>query len=260
MHLKKLIKFFLNNYFISIFLVCILFVGIVSGYKLFYPKSTYVYAKVKIGQGLWWASYSRPNIWFIKSLKIGERENDLLGKPVAQILKITYFPYFSLLTTGPQFNNQYDIYVTLKLKVSGNKKTEAFNFKRSTVGVGSPVEFEFPTVQFSGTITEFSTNPIKDKLIEKTIILSKQNAQPWEYDAIKLGDIYFDGQHNLVTIIDKKSADNSKSLTVTVKALVQKTLNNDLILGEEQILTVGNSLNIKTTNFTFDQYMVTGIE
>ena len=102
-NIKMLWQFALKNYFISIFLACIAFVVLVAGYKLFFPKPTYIYVRVKIGQGLWCASTTKPPIWFINSIKKGNTQNDLLGKPLAEILSVRYYPWYNT-------NNQYDVY------------------------------------------------------------------------------------------------------------------------------------------------------
>lgn len=270
MTLKKIIKFSLDNYFISIFLACILFVGFISVYKLFFSKSTYVYAKVKMGQGLWWASTAKPPIWFVESLKKGDVQTNLTGSPIAEIQSIHYYPWYGA-------TNQYDIYLTLKLKVNGNPKTGKFNFNRSTIGVGSPIDLEFPSVQISGTVIQLSTKPFEEKFITKTITLTKKNVYPWEYETIRVGDTYFDGQQTVFTVLDKKSTDisvqapdiygNSTDLTLDLKKYIVvrakikvQEKNNQFIFGEEQVINPGKIINISTSNFTFSEYVVGGIE
>ena len=66
-------------------------------------------------------------------------------------------------------------------------KTGKYNFKRSTIGVGAPIDFEFPNVQFSGTIMTISEKPLIEKYVEKTIYMTKKYAYLWEYDAIHIG-------------------------------------------------------------------------
>jgi hypothetical protein len=265
MKFKKLVKFAADNYFLTAFVIIIAFVGVVSVYKLFYTKSTYVYAKVKIGQGLWWAGGAKPSIWMIDALKNEKTEQDLLGKPVAQIMNVRYYPWWG--------SDQFDVYLTVKLKVSGNVKTGKYNFKRSTIGVGSPIELEFPSIQVSGTIIDLNQEPFADRYVEETIVLSKRNAFPWEYEAIKIGDKYFDGETDVFEILDKKSTDtlnissdlfgnSNPSITenrryILVKAKISvKEKNGQLIFGEDQVIHLGKTINISTPNFTFADYIV----
>jgi len=265
---KKIIRFLIDNYFLSIFFACIAFVALVSIYKLFFVKPTYVYAKVKVGQGLWWASTQKPPIWFVKNFQKDDKELDLTGKPIAEILSVRYYPFWG--------SNQYDVYLTMKLKVSkmGSGK---YNFKRSAIGVGAPVDFEFPKVQFSATITALSEKPIKENYQEKIIIITKRNANPWEYDSIKIGDFYFDGQEKVAEVLEKKAADTQtltsdtfgnypditpeqkKYIFVKLKIKGQKK-DNQFVFGEEQIIAPGKTINIATQNFQFQDYLVAKVE
>jgi hypothetical protein len=201
--LKKTWKFLVDNYFISIFFACIAFVGVVSIYKLFFVKPTYVYAKIKVGQGLWWASTQKPSMWYVEAFKrikeTKEQEKELTGQPQAEILEVKYYPWWG--------SNQYDVYLLMKLKVTKMGKIGKYNFKRSAIGVGSPVDFEFPSLQFSGTVINISEKPIKEKYEEKTIILTKRNANPWEYDSIRIGDFYFDGKEKVFEVLEKTAKD-----------------------------------------------------
>ena len=267
--LKKLWRFAIDNYFISIFFACIAFVILVSAYKLFFTKPTYIYVKVKMGQGLWWASTQKPSLWFIKNIKKGDIQTDLIGEPTAEIQSIRYYPTY--------LSSQYDVYLTMKLKVTGNKKTGKYNFARSTIGVGAPVDFEFPSSQFSGTIVDLSTQPIKDKYIDKIVYLSKPFAYSWEYEAIKIGDKFSDGEEKIIEILDKTAGeefsinssykgviDQSFSQTrrdVMVKIKIKgKSIDGKFVFGNDQVIALGKTLYVATDNFSFTDYLVSKIE
>jgi len=267
--LKKLYRFCLDNYFIIIFLACIGFVGLVSFYKLFISKPTFVYVRVKMGQGLWWASTQKPSLWFVKNIKKGDVQTDLLGKPIAEILSVRYYPTY--------LANQYDVYLTMKLQVSGNKKTGKYNFNRSSIGVGAPVDFEFPSSQFSGTIVDLTSLPIKDKYIDKVVYLSKPFAYVWEYDGIKIGDKFFDGEENVIEVLDK-SAGETMSLSSSYKSIIDqsfsqtrrdvmvkvkikgKIADDKFVFGNDQVVALGKYIYLSTDNFNFTDYIVAGVE
>lgn len=271
--LKKTWKFLVDNYFISIFFACIAFVSVVSIYKLFFVKPTYVYAKIKVGQGLWWASTQKPSMWYVEAFKrikeTQEQEKELTGQPQAEILEVRYYP--------SSLSNQYDVYLLMRLKVAKMGKIGKYNFKRSTIGIGSPVDFEFPSLQFSGTIIDISEKPIKEKYEEKTIILTKRNANPWEYDSIRIGDFYFDGKEKVFEVLEKTAKD-TQTLTsdifgnypetipelrryIFVKAKIKiNKKDGSLIFGEEQIIAPGKIINIATNNFQFTDYLVAKVE
>jgi len=265
---KKIVRFVIKNYFMVVFFACIAFVAIVSFYKLFVVEPTYVYVKAKIGQGLWWASTQKPSLWFVKSIKKGDIQNDLVGSPVAEILSVNYYPTL--------YPNQFDVYLTLKLKVSGNNKTGKYNFNRSTIGVGAPIDLEFPSSQFSATVVEMKDRPIRNLWVEKTVYLNKSFAYPWEYETIKVGDVFLNGEEKIVEILDKwlgettsvisqqKAIDPSNVQTrnnITVKIKLKGKLENEkFVFGEEQVIAPGKAVYINTDNFTFTDYIVSKIE
>lgn len=267
--INKLTRFLIDNYFISIFLAGIAFVILVSAYRLFFTKPTYIYVKVKMGQGLWWASTAKPSLWFIKSIKKGDVQVDLTVKPTAEILSIRYYPTY--------ISNQYDVYLIMKLKVTGNKKTGKYNFARSTIGVGAPVDFEFPSFQFSGTIIDLSTKPIEDKYVGKIVYLIKPLAYTWEYDGIKVGDKFFNGEENVVEILDKSAVEYPSTITpsrfflnetfsqaradIIVKLKLKgKIVDDKFVFGEDQVLFLGKTLYLSTDNFIFSDYLVSKVE
>jgi len=268
--IKKLWKFAIKNYFISIFFACIAFVVFVSVYKIFFTKPTYVYVRVKMGQGLWWASTQKPSLWFIKNIKKGDVQTDLIGKPIAEILSVRYYPWWGS-------SNQYDVYLTMKLKVSGNKKTGKYNFARSTIGVGAPVDFEFPSSQFSGTIIDLEPQPIKDKYVTKIVYLIKPLAYTWEYGGIKINDKFFDGETNVIQILDKSAVEHSSTITpsryfldeifsqtrtdIVVKLKLKgKIVDDKFVFGNDQVVALGKTLYFATDNFFFTDYLVSKVE
>ncbi|MEK7110163.1 MAG: hypothetical protein AAB876_02985, partial [Patescibacteria group bacterium] len=150
-------------------------------------------------------------------------------------------------------------------------------FARSTIGVGAPVDFEFPSSQFSGTIIDLSIKPIKDKYIDKIVYLSKPFAYSWEYEAIKIGDKFFDGEENVIEILDKSSGeefsinssykgviDQSFSQTrrdVMIKIKIKgKISDGKFVFGNDQIISPGKTVYLSTDNFSFTDYLVSKVE
>lgn len=253
--MKKLFYFIKKNYFLLIFAFVILFVTLFSFYKLFITKPTYIYAKVKLGQGLWWASTVEPPLWLVNSLNVRS------DNPNIKITKINYYPYLVSGTNTQsinQYNDQYNVYLTLKLRVTINKSGSTYYFNRSEIAIGSPIDLAFSNTQVSGVIIAYSKQPIIDKLVDKIIFLTKNDPDRWEYEAIKIGDYYFDGENKAFEILSKEiSGDNS----LTVKAKIKmKEINNRLVFGEDRVITVGKKINIFTNNFSFDNYLVSRID
>lgn len=276
--LPKLLFFVKKNYFITIFILAIIFVGFVSSSKILFSKPTYIYARVKLGQGLWWAQTAKPSIWYINSIKKGEVENDLLGRPIAEILEVRYYP---AILHPEKYETLYDVYLTLKLAVKSNKKSKKMVFKRSAVAVGSPVEFEFPSAQVTGTVIDLIKENFEDKYSEKTIYLISLEGYkkdlPFAFDNIKVNDKYFDGVDYVFEVLDKSLkekiflAPSSSGRTyenlvstfqnIIVKAKIKvKEKNNQLVYAEEQIVKVGSYINFTTSNYDFRDFVILKIE
>ena len=269
----NILNFFIDNWFLTIFFACIGFVAVVSFYKLFVKQENFVYARVKVSQGLWWASTQKPPNWLVQSLREGMVERDLAGEPKSKLLSVRSYPYYS--------SSQYDTYLDLKLKVSGRLKTGSVNFNRSTLAVGSPIELSFPKTEITGTVIAMSDKPFQDKFVWQEITLVKNNAYQWEYDAINIGDFYHDGREKVFEILDKQLSLNpalgfesygsysERSLVfsqtqpryiVTVKAKIKTQLNTSgPLYGFEQELKLGKVINLSTNNFYFQDYQISAL-
>ena len=251
-----------------------LLVAVFVIFKLARPNNEIVYAKVKVSQGLWWSVTSRPDTYFLRSIAKGDAEYSLLGAPDAEILSVRYYPSFD---KNQPYENKYDIYLTLKLAVNYNAKSQKYTFKRSSLVVGVPIELETRKAQITGSVTEVSPQPFEDTYEERIVFLTKKFAYPWEYDAIKVGDTYFDGEEVAFEVLDKNQRPtsvlendyygnfNASTLDsiryISVKARV-RVLKRDtgIYFGEEKLLNSGSYFNLWTPNFNFQDFVVGQIQ
>ncbi len=257
---KKLLLFAKDNYFILIFFAAIGFVAIVSFYKLFVVPPKYVYTRVKVAQGMWWANTNHAPVWLVDGLKKGMADKGLRGNN-AEIISVRSYPWWG--------SNQYDIYLILKLKVNGNKK-EGYSFNRDRLVVGAPIELSFPTTEVTGTVTAVSKKKPQEQWVEKTVTLYKSLAMPWEADSIQVGEKYFDGEEVVFEVLAKESKDTTnhyeypayteprQSVTVKAKIKLQQSKGN-WVYGYEQELKKGRSLNLNLPSFQFENYLVADI-
>jgi len=262
-------KFVVAHYLIFIVIGCVAFVGAISVYKLFVKKPTYIYTKIKVGQGYWWASTQRPNIWYVKAIQKATEEKDISGKVIAKILNVSFYPVYG--------SSQFDIYVTAKLMVTGAVGGRGYNFKRESIAVGSPIDLQFPTVQFSGTITSLDEKPILTKTIEKTMYLTKKYSYPWEYDQIKIGDYFFNNNEKILEILDKAKGETREVIfddlgklstietevyeyiILKVKVKVQE-VDKNLIYAEEILLSPMRGFDFITNRYIFNNFVINKIE
>lgn len=252
-----------KNKFVFLFLLFFLFFNLIIFVRFSFSTTKYVYVKVRLGQGLWWVN-ARPNYWFLPALKKGEEERGLLGSPRAEILSVRYYTW-----NGPSL---YDIYLTVRLKASYNKTTKKYFYKRWQVAVGSPIDFEFPKAQVSGTVMDLSEKPFKEKYVTKIVTLIKTSAysktNPYPYKNIKIGDKYFDGEDIIFEVLDKKLKKNLWFVTddqaiihernvyftqdIILKAKIKvKIEGNKLVFAQDQIIHPGAQLKIVTDNYAY---------
>lgn len=247
---------FRYQYFILLLVAALGFVGLFSFYRFFFVKPTYVYVKVKLGQGLWWASTIQPPVWFIKALKKGEKESGLNIQSKVAVIKVNFYPYFIYVGSTAQLNDQYRVFLTLKLKADQNKNTGEYSFDRSTLAVGSPIQIDLPSVSFTGTVTELDKKPFSDPTIEKTITLKKA-LDDNILNGLQIGDEYFNGEETSLKIIDKYVDGDYLFIKAKIKV---KEISHQLIFGEEQIIAVNNNFSFMVGNSVFYNFIVQKID
>jgi len=258
----------IKNILLSSFIAIIVFVGFVVVFRMLTTEPEYVYAKIKVSQGLWWANTAKPSIWLAESIQKGDVEKSLAGKPVVEVLEVRRYPWW--------VTDEFLVYITAKLEVSKNKKLGQYIFKRSAIAVGSPVDIELSNTQISGTIIALSKQPFPQNESLKEVTFIKKWAEPWEFDAIQVGDKYNNGEEDVFEILDKKVSyanteyfskpgnnypiysEQKVHITITASVSVREE-NNTIIFGEDQVLRRGKELNLSTEKYTFTDYLISEI-
>lgn len=274
MKLKKIEKYLRKHYLLALILLGVSFTVVVFSVKSAGREPAYIYAKVKVGQGLWWAATTKPNIWIANGLQKGERTYGFLGRPKAEIIKVRKYP--------TDFSSQYDIYVTLKLAASYNEKTGEYAYDRSILSIGSPIAIQFTKVNLTGSVMELSPKPIEEKFEEKIIYLVSRGGFmkdfPYRYDSIQSKDRYFDGEDVVFEVIEKTLEKNiwaegndltstfyegevTATQNIVVKARMKVQKKGDFYLyGEENVVNVNAYVPIATNNYLFESFNIRKIE
>lgn len=270
---KMLSTFTSKNFLLAIFIASIFFVGFVGLLKFVSKETRIVYAKIRVGQGFWWARTAGPKYWYISAIKKGDQETSLTGSPIAEVLEVRYYPYGGF--------DQFNAFLKVRLRAGYDKNSNQYTFKRDPLMVGSPIELDLSSAMVTGTVTELSTQPIKDNYVEKIIYLINHEGYsidlPETYQNIKIGDQYYDGEEVVFEVLDKslrrgvsREADlygrpqeyrigSSQSIVVKAKVKV-KEKDGRLFYGEEQLLKVNNKIVFETQNYIFDNFIVKSVE
>jgi hypothetical protein len=235
-----------------------------------------VYATIKVSQGFWWSKTEKPAQWYVDAISVGDTQKDFLGNSLAEIISKKTYPYYEYNQVTPQYN----IFITLKLKVEKNKKTNTLIFNRNSLAVGSPIELQFPTTEVSGTVIRIQDEPPKTEYVEKIITLSLENGYkkefPYMYNNIPIGDNYNDGDQIVFEVLDKKTHPiyffgtddrgithstlnyNWQNITIKAKIIVQKK-QNQYIFGEEQKIFIGGYIDLFTDSYYYSNFKIVDI-
>jgi hypothetical protein len=229
-----------------------------------------VYAKIKVSQGLWWANTARPSLWIARAIKKGDKEQGVGGNPLAEVLSVRYYPITSQNAIYQE--QQYDVYLTVRMKVQYNKNTDTYSFKRELFAIGTPVELDFSRVSLSGTVLDFQTKPYGDSTELKVVTLKKTWGYSWDDQSVVIGDSYFDGEEKVLEVIDKQVEptvgnynytaqynDQPLDITLTVKMKVVPD-KNQYIYHEEIPLQIGKKINLSTDKALLTEYLISDVK
>ncbi|HRN70502.1 MAG TPA: hypothetical protein PLS49_04930 [Candidatus Woesebacteria bacterium] len=271
-YLKQISTFVRNNYLVVLFGCMLFIVGSILLLRFLTQEEKTIYVKVKVSQGLWWASTLKPSIWLAESLQVGDKEVNLSGKPIAEILEVRKYP----LAIPNYISEQYDVFLIVKMQANYNENTQKYNFKRSDITVGGPIEYEFQKTTITGTVIEMSDKPLIEEYIEKIVTLKKELAQEWEYDSIVVGDSYFDGKDVMLEIRDKNITNTFNAVSqqgtnyptfstrrvdiVTTVNMKLKKNTNIYVLREELPITLGRRINLALEDSILTDFIVTDIQ
>ena len=268
MKYKSVKKFLQANFFWIAIVISIFMVSSVFFYRSFVSKQQYVYTKIKLGQGFWWAATKNPNVWFIEALNNIKQYTSNKRNSSYEVISVRYYPLWDL--------QQFNIYITLKLNVKKLKNSNEYKFQRSKIAVGSPIDFNLGNIELSGTVINLSEAPITERRIEKTMVILKKNTYEWEYNQIEKEDLYFDGEEVVLKVIDKwkqKSTTiakdslenyigiNPKLIDIFVRLKIKlKKTNAGLVFGEEEIIKEGRIFNAALSKTILNKYIIVSLE
>ncbi len=232
------------------------------------PTHTY-YLTLKLDRGFWWTSTQNNPPSLLDNLTFNLSTHDLPKKNIITLVSKKIYP--NLTSSGIKYN----AYVILQLNTPKDiKKTKLF-FNRQHIAIGEPLEIKFNNIVLSGSIINISTHPSSNTQ-EYNIILTKKNAYPWELESIKLGNAFFDGQQEVLSI-KNKSCLSTKTITsdtygnylpqiqnsmcyLTVKGTITLEKHNQILtFGPEQGISPGITVSLPTTNGFLTDFTIADI-
>lgn len=184
---------------------------------VFFRRSTYITAVVKIGSdSILWDGGSTKT-WFSQMMYIGMKEKGAFGQPTAEIVQIRSY------NTSP---TRRAVYATVKLKVVYYRSSNQYHFKGKPLLVGSTVKLYLDRLLVEGLVTRVEGIPdtrekkiltVKTQLInESPVYPETSGAKKYIADAIQKGDEIRDEKGDiLVKVVDKRENEARKLITTS---------------------------------------------
>jgi len=119
-----------------------------------------------------------PPYWLTESVKVGDVEYDSQGKSIAEVVKVNKMEFGG---------SSKDVYLTLNLRVSKNRRTGKLEFKYKPLEIGRPLELHLSNSYVYGLVTY--VEGLEDSRVYKELIIDGAwfNVYPWMADAIPVG-------------------------------------------------------------------------
>jgi hypothetical protein len=218
-------------------LIALALLGVIFFGYIFFRKSTYVTATIKVGDSdiLYdpWQIQKGTRGWFDQLFQVGMKEQDGLGRVMAQVTDI--YSYDTTPVIHP-------IYLTVKLNAVYNRASDQHTFKGTPLTIGSPVQLNLDKLLIKGIVInlEGTPNPRVPVNLQVTTRLKQITAadpgttgvDPHIPAAIHVGDQIQDNHHQpIISIIE---------LDTTPAALVTTT-------NTGQVTTKLHPLKVDTT-------------
>lgn len=208
----KLTPFIRRVGFLEYFgIALVLFVAIFAYFYLS-PKSTDITVTVRLAdKDLIWLDSGSPKGLPAQAVKVGMKEYDMLGRVVAEVVRVTSFDQ---PRNESYYTNKKTVYVTLRMRASYNKKKNQYRYEGSILQIGDWVRFSVQSTMINGLIVNV---PAKDRPepVWVTVKAQLKSEGPFIYepfyettgvdkataDAIRVGDTAKDSEGNILAEI-----------------------------------------------------------
>lgn len=234
-------------------------------YQVYFVQPTYVTVKIKGSPGNWWWVTPRPPDWLAESVDVGDKEYNAMNRATAEILNVTVYD-----AGGPT----KDVYLTAKLEVRHNKRTNKYRYKGEPLEIGGPISLSLTKTFFPGMVVAiYDDMAVEKQYVEKSVKVRHNGRWPYEYDSIVIGDTIKDGQGIVIAEITEKYREpalregmtSNGQFTKTVSPIYQdfyitlklqvEQKGEELVFREEQYVKVSNELWLM-----FPRYNMSGVD
>ncbi len=175
--------------------------------KYFGQKVDWKIIRVEIINKSWAENYNpygyRTPFWLSDKLKIGQKEYDKSGNVIAEIIDIENYERGS---------EEAEVYLTLKVKTSYQKRTRQALFKNKPLDLGSAIEISPDQNLIFGQVVDTSVPPSGYPKKTFTVTTRGRGVDPYIYEKIKIGESMNNRytQQPVLTISDFRTENTSR--------------------------------------------------
>lgn len=189
--------------FIPLFILVVLALVIMVA-RVLLQKDEYVTVELFASGGEWWWNNPSPPYWLVDPIKKGAVERDPQGDVLVEVLETRKF----------EAADRKLLWMKVKLKVSPDKKSNQFRFRREMLQVGSVIYVSPGNVKIVCNVLRIEGMEDNRKEVTKLVTIRSLNVLPWYTDNIKIGDAMYDSDGKVVAEVVKKTVTLANMTTV----------------------------------------------
>ena len=189
--------------FIPLFILVILTLGIMV-LRVLLQKEQYVTVELFASGGEWWWNNPSPPYWLVDPIKRGAIENDAQGNVLVEVTDVRKF----------EEGDRKLLWMKVKLRVTPDKNSKQFRFRRENLQVGSVIYVAPNNVKVVCNVLRIEGMEDTREERWKVVTLQGSGLSPWYVDNVKVGDVLRDSDGNVLAEIIEKTATIAEMTTV----------------------------------------------
>ncbi len=188
--------------FIPLFALVILTL-VVMIMRVLLQKETYVTVELFASGGEWWWNNPSPPYWLADPIKKGTIEYDPQGNVLVEVLEARKF----------EEANRKNLWVKVKLRVTPDKKSSQFRFRRENLQVGSVIYIAPNNVKVVCNVLRIEGMEDDRQDVTKLVTVENFGVSPWYADNVKIGDVMRDSDGRVLAEILHKEVSTAGMTT-----------------------------------------------
>ncbi len=182
--IQKIVKKIRSITPIQIAVIILVVVSVVFVVKYYGKKGEWHVVKIQVVGKNWSDSYVqydgfRPPFWLAEHIKQGDTELSLGGQIIAEVERTE-----SYSRAGPD----YDLYLTVKIRGTLNKRTNTFVYNGKAVRTGAPIELQLTSASVLGQIIDDNV-PTEGYPTKNVVVKVRyKNTEQWIINKVRVND------------------------------------------------------------------------